>query len=102
MSTASAMPGNGHGARNRAVRFDAQGPDLLAGAGGIEPLDFRIGIRRDFKPGRRDSNLCISKSSKQKQYAKNPSQSSHREMRKISQVTCAAVFMALLQTKSAA
>jgi hypothetical protein len=42
----------------------AQRPDWLAGAGGFEPLHFRIGIRQDSQPGRRDSNLCISKSSK--------------------------------------
>jgi hypothetical protein len=53
-----------HGARNRAVRFDAQRPDSLAVAGGFEPLHFRIGIRQDSQPGLRDSNLCISKSSK--------------------------------------
>jgi hypothetical protein len=44
--------------------IDAQRPDWLAGAGGFEPLHFRIGIRQDSQPGRRDSNLCISKSSK--------------------------------------
>jgi hypothetical protein len=33
--------------------------DWLAGAGGFEPLHFRIGIRQDSQPGRQDSNLCI-------------------------------------------
>ncbi len=37
-----------------------------AGAGGFEPLHFRMGIRQDSQPGRRDSNLCISKSSKRR------------------------------------
>jgi hypothetical protein len=41
-------------------------PDALAGAGGFEPLHFGIGIRQDSQPGRRDSNLCISKSSKRR------------------------------------
>ena len=34
------------------------------GVGGFEPLHFRIGIRQNSQRGRRDSNLCISKSSK--------------------------------------
>jgi hypothetical protein len=46
--------------------IDAQRPDSPAGAGGFEPLHFRIGIRQDSQPGRRDSNLCISKSSKRR------------------------------------
>src|SRR4030088_2732991 len=40
--------------------------DWPVGAGGFKPLHFRIGIRQDSQPGRRDSNLCISKSSKRR------------------------------------
>ncbi len=46
--------------------FDAFETDWLVGAGGFEPLHFRMGIRQDSQPGRRDSNLCISKSSKRR------------------------------------
>ena len=42
--------------------------DWLVGAGGFEPLHFRIEIRQDSQPGRRDSNLCISKSSKRRNW----------------------------------
>ncbi len=38
--------------------------DWPVGAAGFEPLHSGIGIRQDSQPGRRDSNLRISKSSK--------------------------------------